>query len=246
MILGVCALVVSVVSAGFTGLSIKYVRSAAKASIDAAGSAAITAGHDSDRRHAELTPRFRITVEPANPGIDTLKMVIYLRGPAELERLDQLTVSIRDDNPWRSEGTPPAAGRPLSKSRRRSGAGGSSATAPGQAQALTARRVRTRRAGRRRRAGCLLARNCRSSSTSLHRRCGRTSRCRPSSSRWGQSCVCGWSASGTVTSRGCSRPRWRLAFMAWKASASLTCLRHSPSEGLGAGPGHFPGWIIRC
>lgn len=110
MILDVCALIVSLASAGFAGSSVVYARRSARSSESAAQSAAITAGHDSDRRHTELTPRFRLTLQPANPGITTLKLLIYLLGPAELERLDALTVSIRDDHPWRGEGTPSAAG----------------------------------------------------------------------------------------------------------------------------------------
>jgi hypothetical protein len=103
MILGIIALAVSVVSTGLSGWAVKYVR-------QSAGSAAITAGHDTDRRHSELMPRFRIRVAPANPGVTTLKMRIYLLGPPELCELDGLTVSIRDDHPWRADGTRLASG----------------------------------------------------------------------------------------------------------------------------------------
>lgn len=106
----IAALVVAIVSAGFSGWSVIYARSSARAATGSARSAAITAGHDSDRRHAELTPRFRITVEPANPGIETLRMKIYLVGPAELGRLDELSVVIRNDHPWRAEHRPLAHG----------------------------------------------------------------------------------------------------------------------------------------
>lgn len=44
------------------------------------------------------------------PRVDGLKMKIYLLGPAELEQLDQLNVRMRDDHPWRGEGTPLAGG----------------------------------------------------------------------------------------------------------------------------------------
>jgi hypothetical protein len=37
-------------------------------------------------------------------------MVVFLIGPPELERLDALTVTIRDDHPWRGQGTPVAGG----------------------------------------------------------------------------------------------------------------------------------------
>jgi hypothetical protein len=49
-------------------------------------------------------------VQPSNPGSTILKMQIYLAGPAELERLDALAVSIRDDHPWRGESTPVGGG----------------------------------------------------------------------------------------------------------------------------------------
>jgi hypothetical protein len=106
----IAALVVAVVSGGFSGWSVLYSRKSANASVNAASSAAITAGLDADRRHSELTPRFRITVSPTNPGSDTLKLVIYLNGPAELGRLDELNVTIRNDHHWRGETTQLAGG----------------------------------------------------------------------------------------------------------------------------------------
>ncbi len=106
----VAALVVAIVSAAICAASVLYARRSAVAANTSAGSAAITARLDTDRRHAELTPRFRITCGPENPGVDTTFMSIYLAGPPELERLDKLTVVIRDDPPWRSQGTPLAAG----------------------------------------------------------------------------------------------------------------------------------------
>ena len=62
------------------------------------------------RRNAELTPRFRVTCEPSNPGSPTLRLGVFLSGPPELERLDALAVAIRDDHPWRGQGTPLAGG----------------------------------------------------------------------------------------------------------------------------------------
>lgn len=57
---------------------------------------------DADRRHSELTPRFRITCHQANPGSDTMRLAIYLIGPPELERPEALAVTIRDDHRWRA------------------------------------------------------------------------------------------------------------------------------------------------
>ena len=131
------ALVVSIVAAVFTGAALIYYRRSAHAaersaddsarSADAAErsaeaaerateaaarsaeAAAVTAKLDMDRRHSELTPRFRITCEPG--GQDGLRMMVFLAGPAELERLDALTITIRDDHAWRGQG-PPIAGGP--------------------------------------------------------------------------------------------------------------------------------------
>lgn len=102
----VAAFVVAIVSAAISAASVLYARRAAAAADRSAGSAAITAGLDADRRHAELTPRLRIRCGPANPGVEATNMSIYLAGPPELERLDRLVVVIRDANPWRDQGTP--------------------------------------------------------------------------------------------------------------------------------------------
>jgi hypothetical protein len=111
VILDILALAVSVASAGFAGWSIIYARRSARSAGSSAQSAALTAGIDSDRRHAELTPRFHITVQGPFKGNDCLKLVIGLDGPPELERLDELIVAIRDDHPWRAN-SPSLGGGP--------------------------------------------------------------------------------------------------------------------------------------
>jgi hypothetical protein len=122
--MALAALLVAIVSVAVSGVSVIYGRRATAAadrsadaadrSADAAGksadAAAITVGLDADRRQAELAPRFRITCAQANPGVDSMSLVIRLLGPPELERLDGLTVVIRDDHPWRAQGTPLAGG----------------------------------------------------------------------------------------------------------------------------------------
>lgn len=52
---------------------------------------------ETSRRHEELTPRFRVTV--TRSGKFAMLSVILL-GPPELGRLDGLTVTIRDTEPW--------------------------------------------------------------------------------------------------------------------------------------------------
>ena len=115
--MGVAALAVSIVSALGALYAVWYARrqataadSAAAASERSAIAAEKTAAVEAGRRQGELTPRFRVSVEPANPGVETLRMTVFLAGPPELGRLDGLTVTIRNDHPWRGQGRPLAGG----------------------------------------------------------------------------------------------------------------------------------------
>src|SRR5260370_36470175 len=65
----------------------------AEAAAKSAEAAAATAALDADRRHSELTPRFRVTCQPARQ--DGLDMVIFLAGPPEAARPDALQGTIR-------------------------------------------------------------------------------------------------------------------------------------------------------
>jgi hypothetical protein len=80
---------------------------AAERSAEAGESARALEQH---RRNAELRPRFRLRCGPTNPGVETRRLTVFLAGPPELERLETLIVSVRDDHPWRGEGTPLAGG----------------------------------------------------------------------------------------------------------------------------------------
>jgi hypothetical protein len=82
----------------------------AEASERSAVAAERAASLEGQRRHAEMTPQFRVTVEQANEGIEDLRMMVFLADPPELGRLDSLTVRVRDDHPWRAEGMPLAGG----------------------------------------------------------------------------------------------------------------------------------------
>lgn len=120
----IAALVVAIVSALGSVYAVWYARrqaGAADRSADAADRSAAasersavaaegTAALEAARRHDELTPQFRVTAERANPGADGLTLKVLLAGPPELGRLDALTVSIRNDHPWRGQGTPLAGG----------------------------------------------------------------------------------------------------------------------------------------
>jgi type II secretory pathway pseudopilin PulG len=110
-IMGIAALVVAIVAALAAVSAVWYARRSDRSAAAAAAAAATTAALDMQRRNAELTPQFRITCEPANhPGSPALRLGVFLSGPPELERLDALTVTIRDDHPWRGQGTPLAGG----------------------------------------------------------------------------------------------------------------------------------------
>ncbi len=122
--MAVAALVVSVVSAAVAAISalaaiigLLYVRRSTKAaevsavasqraadtaerSADdakrSADAAVDTARLDGQRRTAELTPRFWLTCTPTETGSGKLRLFLRLLGPLELERLDWVTVNIRD------------------------------------------------------------------------------------------------------------------------------------------------------
>ena len=106
----IAALAVAIVSALCAAGAVWYARRSDRSAARSAVAASTTAALDIQRRNAELTPRFRVTCEPSNPGSPTLRLRVFLSGPPELERLDALTVTIRDDHPWRSQGTPLAGG----------------------------------------------------------------------------------------------------------------------------------------
>ena len=73
---------------------------------------AILARIELDRRHAELTPQFRLRYEPWTGGNDVdLRLRVQLTGPTSLGRVDGLTVTIRDDHFRRGDG-PLTAGGP--------------------------------------------------------------------------------------------------------------------------------------
>lgn len=91
----------TVAAAGVAAWAARQSRISAQRANDAA--AALT-DIERDRRHSELTPRFRVIVEPWGPGTDTMKLRVMLLGPPGLDHLDAVTVRIRDDHFRRGEG----------------------------------------------------------------------------------------------------------------------------------------------
>jgi hypothetical protein len=104
----IASLTVATIALVLSIFSTAYARRSARSSDKAAIAADATAVLDGQRRHEELTPRFKISCTAA--GVDNRKLEIKLLGPAALGRLDGLTVTIRDDNPWLAEATPLASG----------------------------------------------------------------------------------------------------------------------------------------
>jgi hypothetical protein len=115
--MAIAALVVALVSAQGSIYAVWYARQqagAADRSASAAERSAVAAERaaalEAGRRHDELTPRFRVSVERANPGAEGLSLSVFLVGPPQLEWLDGMTLAIRDDHPWRAEGSQIAGG----------------------------------------------------------------------------------------------------------------------------------------
>lgn len=117
--MAVAALIVAIVAALAAVGAVWYARwsaQSAKRSADAADRSAVadaeSAAIEAERRHEELTPHFRVSVEPT---VSILwRLTVLLEGPAALGRLDGLTVTIRDGRPNRARG-PHLAGAPTSE-----------------------------------------------------------------------------------------------------------------------------------
>ena len=93
------ALVVSIIAVLLTGVATYF----GKRGVDAAETA-ITI--EKERRHAEMRPHFLVTCEAPSPGTDQRRLLIKLMGPGDLEKIDDLTVTIRDDSYFRLKPTP--------------------------------------------------------------------------------------------------------------------------------------------
>jgi hypothetical protein len=95
----VAALILSIVSILVTAVAVYF----GKRSADAATTATDI---ERERRHAEMRPRYLVTCDATNSGTDHWTLYVKLAGPGELEALDQLTVTIRDDSHFRLKPAP--------------------------------------------------------------------------------------------------------------------------------------------
>jgi hypothetical protein len=99
------------VALGATTIAAVAARQSKKSSDKANQAAGALADIEQDRRHTELTPRFRARVEPWTAGNDQdLRLRVTLTGPTGLDRIDGLTVKIRDDHFKRGEAALTAGG----------------------------------------------------------------------------------------------------------------------------------------
>lgn len=97
----------SVVSAGVAAWAARQSR---RSSEEANAATQKLADIERDRRRTELTPQFRVNCPPSNPGSDSFDLRAMLVGPTGLERIDQLTVIVRDDHFRRGDWQPRPAG----------------------------------------------------------------------------------------------------------------------------------------
>jgi hypothetical protein len=109
--MAVAALIVSIVAALAAVAAAVYARrldEAAKEAVKAAKRSAVAAEDrtavESARRHEELTPRFRVSLLGRLSDGKSVQLVVFLAGPPDLERLDSLTIVIRDDATLREIG----------------------------------------------------------------------------------------------------------------------------------------------
>jgi len=95
----VVALIVSIVAVLVTLVGLYFARRAADAATTATNI-------EKARRHAEMRPRYLVTCEAVNPGAEQRRLLVKLVGPGELEGLDELSVTIRDDSHFRLKPAP--------------------------------------------------------------------------------------------------------------------------------------------
>lgn len=89
----IAALLVAIGSLIATAIGLTFARKAA-------GAANIANRIEIDRRHAELRPRYEVTCLP-QVGTDRQTLKVKLLGPGELESVDEVKVTIRDESVFR-------------------------------------------------------------------------------------------------------------------------------------------------
>jgi hypothetical protein len=80
------ALIVAISSALVAAIGVWFGKRSADAAISI----------ERERRHAEIRPRYLVTLEAPSPGTEQRHLLVKLIGPGELETIDRLGVTIRD------------------------------------------------------------------------------------------------------------------------------------------------------
>jgi hypothetical protein len=100
------ALIISIVALLAAGASARYT---AMQGIETRGLRRI----EEQRRHTDLAPQFEVHLETrSDPQLSPPRLSIRLIGPVGLDRLDELSVRIRDDRPDRARHTRPRGPAP--------------------------------------------------------------------------------------------------------------------------------------
>jgi hypothetical protein len=105
----------SIAAAGVAAWAARQSRQSAQ---DANAAASSLVRIETDRRHSELCPYFKVTCEEWGPGQPMARMRIQFLGPAALGHLGSLTMSIRDDDFTRAEYATYAGGPPADEIKR--------------------------------------------------------------------------------------------------------------------------------
>ena len=85
----------SIIASGATVVAAAAAIASWRAAVNSNETSSSLARIELDRRHIELTPDFEVTCRKIRP--DNLELTLRLRGPAGLDKLDLLKVSIRDN-----------------------------------------------------------------------------------------------------------------------------------------------------
>lgn len=99
--MALASLVVAIVAIVVSAASAAYARQQARAASKQAQAAEVTKEIERDRRHAEMTPVLKVTCKAQQGATDQAELTVELTGPDDLDRLDEVTVRIRDDMPDR-------------------------------------------------------------------------------------------------------------------------------------------------
>ena len=97
--MALASLVVAIAAILIALASVVYTRRQALASGRQASAAEAVTAIEQQRRHDDLTPELDIVCADEDQAGDRVKLTIELTGPVGLDRLDDVTVRIRDDMP---------------------------------------------------------------------------------------------------------------------------------------------------